>query len=34
MVVMPEWAIHFSIVGYLLILSLYAWRKERKVESS
>ena len=33
MVVTLEWAIYFSIVGYLLVLSLYVWRKERKVES-
>jgi len=33
MVVTLEWAIYFSIVGYLLILSLYVWRKERKVAS-
>ncbi|MFW9787035.1 MAG: DUF998 domain-containing protein [Candidatus Thorarchaeota archaeon] len=24
-----EWAIYWAIVGYLLILSLYVWRKER-----
>ena len=29
-----EWAIYWAIVGYLLILSLYVWRKEKNVESS
>jgi hypothetical membrane protein len=28
-----EWAIYWAIVGYLLVLSLYVWRKEKKVES-
>jgi hypothetical membrane protein len=28
-----EWAIYWAIVGYLLILSLYVWRKEKNVES-
>ena len=28
-----EWAIYWAIVGYLLVLSLYVWRKEKNVES-
>ncbi|MHA2026907.1 MAG: DUF998 domain-containing protein [Candidatus Thorarchaeota archaeon] len=28
-----EWAIYFAIIGYLLLLSLYVWRKERNGES-
>lgn len=28
-----EWAIYFAIVGYLLTLALYVWRKESRVES-
>jgi hypothetical membrane protein len=28
-----EWAIYWAIVGYLLVLSLYVWRKERQGES-
>ena len=28
-----EWAIYFAIVGYLLLLSIYVWRKERAGES-
>jgi hypothetical membrane protein len=28
-----EWAIYWAIVGYLLFLSLYVWRKEKNVES-
>ncbi len=28
-----EWAIYWAIVGYLLILSIYVWRKEKDVES-
>ena len=28
-----EWAIYFAIIGYLLVLSLYVWRKEKNVES-
>jgi hypothetical protein len=33
MVVTLEWAIYFSIVGYLFILALYVWRKERSAVS-
>lgn len=29
-----EWAAYLAIVGYLLVLSLYVWRKEKNVESS
>ena len=29
-----EWAIYFAIVGYLLVLALYVWRKEKKGEGS
>ena len=28
-----EWAIYWAIVGYLLVLSLYVWRKEKNVEN-
>jgi len=28
-----EWAIYFAIVGYMFILALYVWRKERSGES-
>ncbi len=28
-----EWAIYWAIIGYLLILSLYVWRKEKNAES-
>jgi hypothetical membrane protein len=28
-----EWAIYWAIIGYLLAISLYVWRKERKMES-
>jgi hypothetical membrane protein len=28
-----EWAIYWAIVGYLLVLSLYVWRKEKNLES-
>lgn len=28
-----EWAIYWAIVGYLLVISLYVWRKEKNVES-
>jgi hypothetical membrane protein len=28
-----EWAIYWAIIGYLLILSLCVWRKEKNVES-
>jgi len=28
-----EWAIYWAIVGYLLVISIYVWRKERLVES-
>jgi hypothetical membrane protein len=28
-----EWAIYWAIVGYLLILSIYVWRKENNRES-
>ncbi|KXH71049.1 MAG: hypothetical protein AM326_03965 [Candidatus Thorarchaeota archaeon SMTZ-45] len=28
-----EWAIYFAIVGYLLTLALYVWRKESRVKS-
>jgi len=28
-----EWAIYWAIVGYLLVLSIYVWRKEKKPES-
>jgi hypothetical membrane protein len=28
-----EWAIYFAIVGYLLIVALYVWRKEKSMES-
>jgi hypothetical membrane protein len=28
-----EWAIYWAIVGYLLVLSLYVWIKEKNVES-
>ncbi|MFX1604642.1 MAG: DUF998 domain-containing protein [Promethearchaeota archaeon] len=28
-----EWAIYFAIVGYLLTLSLYVWKKEKGVEN-
>jgi len=28
-----EWAIYWAIIGYLLILSLYVWRKEKDAES-
>ncbi|MDH4215258.1 MAG: hypothetical protein OEV85_15190, partial [Candidatus Thorarchaeota archaeon] len=33
MFVTLEWAIYFSIVGYLFIIALYVWRKERNAES-
>jgi hypothetical membrane protein len=28
-----EWAIYWAIVGYLLVLSLYVWRKEKNAEN-
>jgi hypothetical membrane protein len=28
-----EWAIYWAIVGYLLVLSLYVWKKEKIIES-
>ena len=28
-----EWAIYFAIVGYLFVLALYVWRKEKSMES-
>lgn len=28
-----EWAIYWAIVGYLLVISIYVWRKEKVVES-
>ncbi|MHA2359683.1 MAG: DUF998 domain-containing protein [Candidatus Thorarchaeota archaeon] len=28
-----EWAIYWAIIGYLLVLSLYVWRKEKNVEN-
>lgn len=28
-----EWAIYWAIIGYLFVLSLYVWRKEKNVES-
>jgi hypothetical membrane protein len=28
-----EWAIYWAIVGYLLVLSLYVWRKEKSGEN-
>ena len=28
-----EWAIYWAIIGYLLVLALYVWRKEKNVES-
>jgi hypothetical membrane protein len=28
-----EWAIYWAIVGYLLLLSVYVWRKEKREES-
>ncbi len=28
-----EWAICFAIVGYLLVLSIYVWRKEKNGEN-
>jgi hypothetical protein len=33
MAVTLEWAIYFSILGYLFAMALYIWKKERKVES-
>jgi hypothetical membrane protein len=28
-----EWAIYWAIVGYLLVISLYVWRKKKNVEN-
>jgi hypothetical membrane protein len=28
-----EWGIYWAIIGYLLVLSLYVWRREKNVES-
>jgi hypothetical membrane protein len=33
MTITLEWAIYWAIVGYLLVLSLYVWRKEKNIES-